>query len=104
MTLSLKNTGEDVHVILTIDNAGCHPPDLNNLLEYVEVRYLPPNTTAAIQPIDQGVIYTFKRAFLDIYYNKMIDHLLQNNFYDDPMLELTSSYNMMDVIMDIGAA
>ena len=54
--------------------------------------------------MDQGVIYSFKRAFLDIYYNKMIDYLLQNDFDDDPMLDFTRSYNMRDVIMDIGAA
>ena len=37
-----KHYGDDVQVILTIDNAGCHPPDLNQLLDYVEVKYLPP--------------------------------------------------------------
>ena len=34
----------------------------------------------------------------------MIDYLLQNDFDDDPMLDFTRSYNMRDVIMDIGAA
>ena len=30
-----KRYGRDAQVILTIDNAGCHPPDLNSVLEYV---------------------------------------------------------------------
>ena len=47
-----EHYGENTDVILTIDNAGCHPPDLNELLDYVEVKYLPPNTTAVIQPMD----------------------------------------------------
>ena len=47
--------GENVDVILTLDNAGCHPPDLDTVLEHVEVRYMPANTTPIIQPMDQGV-------------------------------------------------
>ena len=41
--------GENVDVILTIDNAGCHPPDLNSVLDYVVL----------IQPMDQGVIHIY---------------------------------------------
>ena len=37
-----EHYGKDAEIILTIDNAGCHPPDLNRLLKYVEVKYLPP--------------------------------------------------------------
>ena len=96
--------GDDVQVILTIDNAGCHPPDLNNILDYVEVKYLPANTTALIQPMDQGVIHVFKVNYLDIYYNKMIDYVLQHGNDDDPMKHFPSIYTMKDVLYDIGHA
>jgi len=96
--------GENVDVILTIDNAGCHPPNLNNLLDYVEVKYLPANTTALIQPMDQGVIHVFKVNYLDIYYNKMIDYVLQHGNDDDPMKHFPSIYTMKDVLIDIGHA
>merc|ERR1711942_231667 len=93
-----EHYGENTDVILTIDNAGCHPPDLNDLLDYVEVRFLPPNTTAVIQPMDQGVIHVFKTNYLDIYYNKMIDYLLLHGIDDDPMYDFTSNYTMKDVL------
>merc|ERR1739842_200384 len=88
----------------TIDNAGCHPPQLNNILDYVEVKYLPANTTALIQPMDQGVIHVFKLNYLDIYYNKMIDYLLRHSNDDDPMMNFPSTYTMKDVLIDIGHA
>ena len=96
--------GAHTDVILTIDNATCHPPDLNGILDYVEVRFLPPNTTALIQPMDQGVIHVFKKNFLDLYYNKMIDYFLQTEFDGDPMDDFAKSYTMKDVVFDIGAA
>ena len=96
--------GENVEVILTIDNAGCHPPNLNNLLDYVEVRYLPANTTALIQPMDQGVIHVFKLNYLDIYYNKMIEYVLQHDDDEDPMKNFPSTYTMKDVVIDVGQA
>ena len=96
--------GDNVDVILTIDNAGCHPPQLNNILDYVEVKYLPANTTALIQPMDQGVIHVFKVNYLDIYYNKMIDYVLQHGNDDDPMKHFPSIYTMKDVLYDIGHA
>ena len=96
--------GDNVDVILTIDNAGCHPPQLNNILDYVEVKYLPANTTALIQPMDQGVIHVFKVNYLDIYYNKMIDYVLQHADDDDPMKNFPSIYTMKDVLYDIGHA
>ena len=48
-------------VLLLLDNATGHP-DLSN--ENVRFEYLPPNTTSLIQPMDQGVISTFKAIYL----------------------------------------
>ena len=96
--------GKDVDVILTLDNAGCHPPDLDTILNHVEVRYMPPNTTPLIQPMDQGVIYSFKRAFMERYYSKMIDYVMSHTDATDPMHDFSKMYNMKDVIMDIGGA
>ena len=99
-----EHYGENTDVIITLDNAGCHPTDLDHLLEHVEVKYLPPNTTAVIQPMDQGVIHVFKKNYMNIYYNKMIDYVLQNGEMDDPMGDYTSTYTMKDVLLDIGDA
>ena len=52
--------------LLLIDNAPSHPTNLSDLPTCipVEVVFLLPNTTALIQPIDQGVISNFKAYIL----------------------------------------
>lgn len=45
-------------ILLLIDNAPSHPIHLDELDENVKVIFIPPNTTALMQPMDQGV--TFK--------------------------------------------
>lgn len=46
------------HIVLLLDNAGSHtvPPPLSN----IKVHFLPPNTTAHLQPMDGGIIQNFK--------------------------------------------
>ena len=41
-----------------MDNAPCHPPDIQ--LTNVKLQFFPPNTTSIVQPLDQGVIHSFK--------------------------------------------
>ena len=48
-----------------MDNAGCHLPDLKE--KYMKSVYLPPNTTLMLQPLDLGIIKTFK-----VYYCKLL--------------------------------
>ncbi|KAL4098198.1 hypothetical protein QTP88_022846 [Uroleucon formosanum] len=52
------------NVLIFLDNAACHPKiELSN----TKILMLPPNTTSITQPMDQGVIYTFKS-----YYRKFL--------------------------------
>lgn len=48
--------------LLLLDNAPGHPKDLHH--PNIEIRYLPPNTTSLLQPMDMGVISTFKALYL----------------------------------------
>ena len=56
---SMRNLGR--HILLLIDNCPAHKNvhDLTN----VKVQYLPPNTTAVLQPCDQGIIQATKRRY-----------------------------------------
>ncbi|XP_051162415.1 tigger transposable element-derived protein 6-like [Leptopilina boulardi] len=57
-------------IVLVIDNCTAHT-DLPTL-ENVNVIFLPANTTSHLQPLDQGVIHSFKR-----YYRKeVVKHVL----------------------------
>ncbi len=49
-------------VLLLLDNCTSHK--LENLtLENVEVYFLPPNTTSKLQPMDSGIIMSFKKHY-----------------------------------------
>ncbi|XP_023210348.1 tigger transposable element-derived protein 1-like [Centruroides sculpturatus] len=53
--------------LLILDNAPGHPKDLEEILEesypFIKVQYLPENTTAILQPMDQQVIANFKKLY-----------------------------------------
>ena len=49
---------ESCHVLLLVDNVSSHR--LEEPLSHVELCMLPPNTTAFLQPLDAGIISSFK--------------------------------------------
>ncbi|XP_033225749.1 tigger transposable element-derived protein 2-like [Belonocnema kinseyi] len=51
-----KHPDSSRRVLLLLDNAPAHPSaeELNAIDETVQVKYLPPNVTALMQPMDQG--------------------------------------------------
>ena len=75
----LKRNNLDFKALLLVDNAPGHPQDLCH--PNVQIVFLPPNTTSLLQPLDQGIIYTFKTYYirrslqwiLDITDSKSID-------------------------------
>jgi hypothetical protein len=52
----MKN--EDRNVLLMLDNAPCHPKECQ--LTNVKAVFFPPNTSGKLQPLDQGIIQSFK--------------------------------------------
>lgn len=53
--------------LFILDNAPAHPPGLKDDIlckfKFVKFLYLPPNTTATLQPMDQQVISRFKKLY-----------------------------------------
>lgn len=60
-------------VCLLLDNCSAHRID-DVVLTNTEVKYFPPNCTSLIQPLDQGVIVSLKRA----YRSRLMQRLLLN--------------------------
>ena len=63
-----KFENEGRKVALIIDNCPAHPVIEN--LKSITLYFLPPNTTSALQPMDQGVIWSLK--------SKYRTHIIQN--------------------------
>lgn len=62
-------------ILLFIDNCTAHnliPP-----LKAVKVKFLPPNTTSKLQPLDQGIIKNFKTCYRKEVVRKMISDMEQ---------------------------
>ena len=52
-------------VLLLLDNVSGHKTEKTYL--HIQINFIPPNMTSAIQPCDAGIIKTFK-----VYYNKLL--------------------------------
>ncbi|GFW40279.1 tigger transposable element-derived protein 1 [Trichonephila clavipes] len=68
----MKEKSLDFKVLLIVDNAASHPQ-----LEHpnVQLVFLPPNTTSLIQPLDQGIIATFKKYYIKTTYKFILNKL-----------------------------
>ena len=83
-------------VLLVLDNAPGHPAQLGDFNSNVKVLYLPPNTTALLQPMDQGVIASFKAYYL----RKTFAMALQATeaSKDLTLRDFWKSYNILDAV------
>lgn len=90
--LDLQMIKEKRKIVILADNAACHK--ITSQFKMIEVKFLPPNTTSIIQPLDAGIIHSFKSAYRKIILRKQI-LALQNNVDIKTFLKST---NLFDVI------
>jgi hypothetical protein len=67
-----KMKKENRNVILFLDNATCHP---KVTLSDVKIAWFPANATSALQPLDMGVIYTFKSHYRQFLMQSLISNV-----------------------------
>jgi hypothetical protein len=87
-------------VLLIVDNASCHNADINH--PNIKIIYFPPNCTPLIQPLDQGVIQTFK-----LHYTKKLFQNIFNRLEKDNKLTITQALeelNIVDCIKNVMSA
>lgn len=73
----LQKNNLPLKCLLLLDNAPAHPPNIGEYLEeefdFVQVCYLPPNTTPLLQPMDQQIISNFKKLYTKALFRKCFD-------------------------------
>nr|XP_022910254.1 tigger transposable element-derived protein 1-like [Onthophagus taurus] len=86
-------------VLLIIDNAPGHPH-----IEHpnVEFCFLPPNTTSLIQPLDQGIIATFKTYYVKQTFRYILDKLTNNK--NVTVIDAWKNFTINDCIKHAGLA
>ncbi len=90
------------HVLLLVDNAPGHPSSLQHNHPNVRFIFLPPNTTSLLQPMDQGVIATFKAYYLRTTFEKLINAI---DTEGGPTLkDFWKSFNVLDAVKIIKGA
>ncbi|CAG8753839.1 2758_t:CDS:2 [Cetraspora pellucida] len=80
-----KHRGQ--YVFLLLDNCSSHKLD-ELTLQYVDVHFLPKNTTSRIQPIDTGIIITFKRAYHCFHLQWMLEQVEADNFIQNLKMDV----------------
>ena len=98
----LKSVNLDFKVLLILDNAPGHPTALGDLCDKVKIIFLPPNTSQ-IQPMDQGVIATFKAYYL----RRTFSQAIEKTAGDNAQITLTQfwkEFNIKNAVENIGHA
>ena len=66
-------------VLLLIDNACSHIVNDDTTLTNVTIQFLPPNTTSVLQPLDAGIIRSFKCKYKCILVNQFLTSIEEGN-------------------------
>ncbi|XP_072270768.1 tigger transposable element-derived protein 1-like [Pyxicephalus adspersus] len=88
-------------ILLLLDNAPGHTSTLDDMHPNVKVVFLPPNTTSLLQPMDQGVIASFKAYYLRRTFSQAVRATQKDGM---TLREFWESYNIYDAIKNIADA
>lgn len=80
-------------IILIVDNCPAHPHVRN--LQFIKLVFLPPNVTAVLQPMDQGVIRCLKSYYRKMFLVRLIGSLEKNEGF---------KFTILDAILMISAS
>jgi DDE superfamily endonuclease./Tc5 transposase DNA-binding domain./CENP-B N-terminal DNA-binding domain. len=91
----------DFKILLIVDSAAGHPTIIQDLCEHIQVAFIPPNSTSLIQPMDHGVIATFKTYYLKKTFDMLVKAVDDKNM---SVKEFWKSFTIRDAIMLVGEA
>ncbi|KFD66199.1 hypothetical protein M514_10264, partial [Trichuris suis] len=88
----LQQVGLEFRLLLILDNAPCRPEAVSYENRRVEVVFLPANTTALLQPLDQGII-----RFLKVSYTRLVFDRIRAALDADPDLDVTRRWKLFTI-------
>ena len=91
-------------ILLLLDNAPGHPINLNLHNPNVNVVFMPSNTTSLIQPMDQGVIVTFKRFYLRETFKQAIHDIDSDKAKKTTLKDFWSNFSIYNAIENVDTA
>jgi len=74
-------------VLLLLDNCPSHKID-GLVLSHVDVHFLPPNTTSKIQPMDAGIIMSFKKHYRHLHIKWILNQVEDGNDIKDLKMDV----------------
>ena len=93
-TLNRQMLKEKRNVILFLDNATFHPPSLIDKFSNIKIVFLPKNTTSRLQPLDAGIIQSFKSK----YRKKLMRYVIARVKDDLLASEITKQIDVLQAI------
>lgn len=88
--------------VLKLDNCSAHPDEeeLMSTDEIVVAKFIPPNMTSLIQPMDQGVLVSIKQR----YRRKILEELILHDNDKVSMIDFLKGINILKVIEKVAAS
>lgn len=94
-TFNRKMRVQKRNVLLFLDNASCHP---HLILSNVKLVFMPPNTTSVCQPLDQGIIQSFKLKYRKLMMPRIVSILDAGVDVLATDQEITKTINVFDAL------
>ena len=90
----------DFKILLLVDNFSGHNEAFTVESDYITVKFLPPNTTSLIQPMDQGIIRMFKCNYTKLSLQKMVSWIDAEPEEEDAQVveKYWSAFNLKNAI------
>ena len=98
--LNRKLARERRNIILFLDNAPCHPPDMKGKYDHIKIVFFPPNCTYRLQPLDLGIIQTFKLKYMKLMLTNFVSKIHDCN----STTEVSKSVDLLQAIRWIAQA
>ena len=91
----LRELGVEPKPVLLLDNCSAHPneDELVSSDGKIRAKFLPPNVTSLIQPMNQGVLESIKRR----YKRKILEKLILQDGEGVPILDFLRGINMLQI-------